>query len=69
MAAVAVPPAPSIPTTKHMCSCSKCGIEIPHTAGEEARRRITELEMQVELLKEKATAAGRFQDAWSPRAC
>jgi hypothetical protein len=57
------PPAPSIPTKDiandtHTHSCPACGISIDTTEVEEARRRIAELETQMELLKEKATAAG-----------
>jgi hypothetical protein len=57
------PPAPSIPT-KHsahgMHSCPACGTSIEVDKGEldMARRQIIELEAQMELLKEKATAAG-----------
>jgi hypothetical protein len=57
------PPAPSIPT-KHIAndtqlhSCPSCGTAVDMAEVEEARRRIEELEAQMELLKEKATAAG-----------
>lgn len=40
-------------------SCPNCGSELPPERElEDARRRIKELEAQVEMLKEKATAAG-----------
>jgi hypothetical protein len=55
------PPAPSIPT-KHIGvhSCPACGTSIQLDTGEVemAQRKIKELEAQMELLKEKATAAG-----------
>jgi hypothetical protein len=57
------PPAPSIPSNHNvhgMHSCPACGTSIELDKGEMemARRRIMELEAQMELLKEKATAAG-----------
>lgn len=57
------PPAPSI-ATKHSLhgtqSCPACGtgIQMDIAEVETARRKIVELEAQVEFLKEKATAAG-----------
>lgn len=53
------PPAPSI-TAKHMqrASCVSCGGDLDSREAEEAKKRIQELESQVELLTEKATAAG-----------
>ncbi|EAT82448.2 hypothetical protein SNOG_10113 [Parastagonospora nodorum SN15] len=55
------PPAPSIPT-KHVHNCPECGTSIQLDTGEVemARRKIVELEAQMEFLKEKATAAGRL---------
>jgi hypothetical protein len=59
------PPAPSIPT-KHSAhgtqNCPACGTSIELDKGEVemARRRVMELEAQVELLKGKATAAGMW---------
>jgi DNA repair exonuclease SbcCD ATPase subunit len=59
-----IAPAPAVSNnTKHMASqghsCPECGNQIPLEEDlEEAQRRIQELEAQVELLKEKATAAG-----------
>ncbi|KAF1936423.1 hypothetical protein EJ02DRAFT_414016 [Clathrospora elynae] len=54
------PPAHSI-ATKHMAndmhSCPSCGSSIDMAEVEDARRRIVELEAQMERLKEKATAA------------
>lgn len=70
-----VEPAPAAATnghtatrnTKHMASrghsCPECGthVHVPEDRDmEEAQRRIKELEAQVELLKEKATAAGTW---------
>jgi hypothetical protein len=55
------PPAPSIPT-KNMGvhNCPACGTNIQLDTGEVemAQRKIKELEAQMELFKEKATAAG-----------
>lgn len=53
------PPAPSI-QTKHVHNCPECGTSIQLDTGEVemARRKIVELEAQMEFLKEKATAAG-----------
>jgi DNA repair exonuclease SbcCD ATPase subunit len=61
-----LPPALSTPTKKianeiHTQSCPTCGTAIDMPEVEEARRRIAELESQMELLKEKATAAGTRQ--------
>lgn len=59
------PPAPSIPP-KHMAhnatACPQCGTSVQLESREldDAKRRIEALEAQVELLKEKATAAGMF---------
>ncbi|KAJ4290579.1 hypothetical protein N0V90_010796 [Kalmusia sp. IMI 367209] len=53
------PPAPSI-TAKHMQrdSCPNCGVDLDmEMEAEGVQRRIKELEAQVEMLKEKATAA------------
>ncbi|KAJ4356571.1 uncharacterized protein N0V89_004606 [Didymosphaeria variabile] len=52
------PPAPSI-TAKRMqrSSCLSCGAEMDMSEAEEAQKRIRDLESQVELLTEKATAA------------
>lgn len=58
------PPAPSL-TGKHVThnrhSCPSCGSHVPVDMSEleEARRRVAELERQMEFLKEKAIAAGR----------
>jgi hypothetical protein len=58
------PPAPSTPE-KHSAhviqSCPTCGTSIQLDSGEAemARRKIVELEAQMEFLKEKATVAGR----------
>jgi hypothetical protein len=58
------PPAPSTPE-KHSAhgiqSCPACGTSIQLDSGEVemARRKIVQLEAQMEFLKEKATAAGR----------
>lgn len=57
------PSAPSIPSKHHMPavqSCPSCGTTFQKGASEAeiAQRRVTELEGQMELLKEKATAAG-----------
>lgn len=59
----ALPQPPRINNTKHMPakghSCPKCGSQVPLERNiEDAQRRIRELEGQVEMLKEKATAAG-----------
>ncbi|KAL1606422.1 hypothetical protein SLS60_003825 [Paraconiothyrium brasiliense] len=53
------PPAPSI-TAKRMqgSSCLSCGAEMDMSEAEDAQKRIRDLESQVELLTEKATAAG-----------
>lgn len=64
-AATLPPPGPSIATKYSMTnkahSCPNCGSNLPTESEiEEAQRRIRELEAQVELLKEKATAAGTF---------
>ncbi|OAL05281.1 hypothetical protein IQ06DRAFT_210410 [Phaeosphaeriaceae sp. SRC1lsM3a] len=62
-AAISPPPAPSIPT-KHGShgtqSCPACGtsMELDSREAEAARKKIVELEAQMEFLKEKATAAG-----------
>lgn len=57
------PPTPSLPA-KHMQSgsCPSCGVdwEVQREAAA-AQRRIQELEAQVEMLTEKATAAGTYQ--------
>jgi hypothetical protein len=59
------PPAPSI-ATKHsahgMQSCPGCGtgIQIDTAEMDMARRKMVELEAQMEILKEKATAAGGY---------
>jgi hypothetical protein len=52
-------PAPSI-AAKHMQrgSCLNCGADLDVNEAEEAQQRIKQLESQVELLTEKATAAG-----------
>lgn len=64
-AAVATPGAPSIPT-KHMAgkphSCPNCGTEVPLQEGGQGQQRIKELEAMVDMLKEKATAAGMLPD-------
>lgn len=72
-AAVEIPPAPSIhsyasyggkqlmATSVKGHSCPKCGTNLPgEKEGEVAQKRIKDLEAQVEMLKEKATAAGMF---------
>ncbi|KAF1921371.1 hypothetical protein BDU57DRAFT_438766 [Ampelomyces quisqualis] len=64
---LAPPPAPSI-AAKHgahgLQNCPACGTAMePTQEAEAARRRIVELEAQMELLKEKATAAGRLISA------
>jgi tRNA(Ile2) C34 agmatinyltransferase TiaS len=67
--AVALEDFPSPPTTagfhtgKHMASkghsCPRCGTQVPGGGDvEEAQRKIRELQAQVEMLKDKATAAG-----------
>ncbi|KAL6151838.1 hypothetical protein ACJQWK_10268 [Exserohilum turcicum] len=64
-AALAVsPPAPSLPTKPgahdghmHPSSCPACGHSLSTAALDEAKRKIEELEAQMERLKEKATAA------------
>lgn len=61
------PPAPSI-GTKHMVhnvqSCPACGTSVSTDTAElqDARRKVRELEEQMERLKEKAAAAGMFID-------
>jgi hypothetical protein len=63
MAATVEPlPVPPIPN-KHQ-SCPACGtsVEVDTAEVELARRRVAELESQMELLKEKATAAGMSDD-------
>jgi Fe2+ or Zn2+ uptake regulation protein len=57
------PPAPSIPSKHHthgVQSCPACGTTFQPDSSEveKAQRRVVELEGQMELLKEKATAAG-----------
>lgn len=57
--------APTVNNTKHMASrahsCPRCGTPVPSEDAEaDARRKIWELEAQVEMLKEKATAAGTY---------
>jgi hypothetical protein len=55
------PPAPSIPTKDMgVHSCPACGSSIQSDTGEMemAQRKIKELEAQMEMFKEKATAAG-----------
>jgi chromosome segregation ATPase len=72
MAAAAVlPPPPSI-GSKHMAStahnCPSCGSNLPVEQDlEDAQRRIKDLEAQAELLKEKATAAGKCTLSAVPR--
>lgn len=39
-------------------SCPRCGTHVPDENIAEAQEKIRELEAQVEMLKEKATAAG-----------
>lgn len=40
-------------------SCPRCGTQVPGGGEvEEAQRKIRELQAQVEMLKDKATAAG-----------
>ncbi|KAF2681666.1 hypothetical protein K458DRAFT_489138 [Lentithecium fluviatile CBS 122367] len=61
-AAVALPPPPPSIPTKYMASkahsCPSCGSNLAtEKEAEDAHRRIKDLEAQVELLKEKATAA------------
>ncbi|KAL5119938.1 hypothetical protein ACEQ8H_002036 [Pleosporales sp. CAS-2024a] len=58
-AAVAAPPAPFSATQPSTHSCPACGTNIELDTGEMelARRRIAELEAQMEFLKHKATAA------------
>ena len=62
-ATVELRPAPSI-SNKHSAhgvqSCPACGghVQVDTAEAELARRRVAELESQMELLKEKATAAG-----------
>jgi hypothetical protein len=63
-----LPPAPSTPSKNiandiHTQSCATCGTSVDMAEVEEAHRRITELEAQMELLKEKATAAGTYAQA------
>ncbi|KAF2438628.1 hypothetical protein P171DRAFT_423951 [Karstenula rhodostoma CBS 690.94] len=41
-------------------SCLSCGADLDPSEAEEAQKRIKELESQVELLTEKATAAGTW---------
>ncbi|KAF2873811.1 hypothetical protein BDV95DRAFT_489009 [Massariosphaeria phaeospora] len=59
--AVEIPPAPSVHTQKmagHAHSCPKCGtnVSLSPEAGD-AQRRVRELEAQVQILTDKATAA------------
>ncbi|KAJ4362315.1 hypothetical protein N0V83_010408 [Neocucurbitaria cava] len=62
-AAVELPPPPPSIHTKHIANnvadCPTCGTSVPFNIEEfeSARKRIIELESQMELLKEKATAA------------
>lgn len=63
-ATIQPPPAPSIPTKHfaHIQSCPQCGTDVSFDPREveDAKRRIIELEAQMERLKEKATAAGMY---------
>lgn len=53
------PLAPSIPTKHGIHNCPACGTSIQLDTGDVvAKRKIAELEAQMEFLKEKATAAG-----------
>jgi hypothetical protein len=56
------PPAPSISTKHSAYNCPACGTSIEVDTGEveTARRKIVELEAQMEFFKDKATAAGRL---------
>jgi hypothetical protein len=62
-AALDLPPAPSI-ASKHgahsIQSCPACGtsFEVDVAEVESARKKVVELEAQMELLKEKTTTAG-----------
>ena len=47
--------------TTGVATCQKCGADVSHVQqgiAEEAQRRIEELEQQVRILTDKATAAG-----------
>ncbi|PVI01468.1 hypothetical protein DM02DRAFT_346094 [Periconia macrospinosa] len=60
-AAVATPSGAPPIHTKHMASkahsCPNCGTEMPPQETAQEQKRIMELEAQIEMLKEKATAA------------
>ncbi|KAF2705971.1 hypothetical protein K504DRAFT_87505 [Pleomassaria siparia CBS 279.74] len=65
MAVVLAPPPAHTINTKQMPavahSCPKCGTDMMiEGEDEDAKKKIQELEAQVEMLKEKATAAGMF---------
>jgi acetone carboxylase gamma subunit len=71
-------PASILNNTKQMASsahsCPECGTQLEfETAVEDAQRKIRELEAQVEMLKDKATAAGKppycvsHTHSWSAR--
>jgi Ni,Fe-hydrogenase III large subunit len=69
-AALDDPPAPSI-TAKRMQrgSCLSCGADLDMSEAEEAQQRIKQLESQVELLTEKATAAGTLTQRSARSSC
>jgi len=62
----ALPAPPIAAKPMQQGSCPNCGTTLSaEIEVEEAQRRIHELEAQVEMLKEKATAAGTFDAYWA----
>ena len=54
----------TVPIRSSHETCQQCGADLSHThpgITEDAQRRITELETQVKILTNKATAAGEFK--------
>ena len=45
--------------------CQRCGTDVSYIA-EGAQRRVSELEQQVRILTDKATAAGKFAPSPNP---
>ena len=53
-----VPPTTASLHTTYSATCHQCGADVPHGVAEKAQQRIEELEQQVRILTDKATAAG-----------
>ena len=56
----------TVPIRSSLETCQQCGADLSHShpgVTEDAQRRITELEAQVKILTDKATAAGESRSS------